>query len=195
MKKQMIIAGILAASAAAFSACSTTGGDAVLTSNVQPAPGPLTLSAIDDRDTETHFRAAGIGTNKDFATAKQIALADARTQLANKVKTKVSATVENVTKAKDVNGENIITTTSRELISKQATDQTLREMQQYTATLHEKNQNGDFVVHVGLEVPRSVVANAVSSAVDNVAESDPALAAVKEQIKQKSITDLIDKGL
>lgn len=195
MNKKYIISGILAAAAAAmFSACSTAGGSAVQV-ETQPATGPMTLSAISDRDTETHFRAVGIGTNKDLATAKSIALAEARTQLANKVKTRVDATIESTTKAKDVNGENIITTISREAISKQSTNQTLSEMQQYTDTLHKQKPNGDYEVWVGLEVPRAVVANAVSAAVDDVSQTDPAVAAVKEQLKQQALADLMKSGL
>lgn len=195
MNKKYIISGILAASAAAmFSACSTTGGDAVQV-ETQPVAGPMTISAISDRDTETHFRAVGIGTNKDLATAKSIALAEARTQLANKVKTRVDATIESTTKAKDVNGENVITTVSREAISKQSTNQTLSEMQQYTDTLHKQKPNGDYEVWIGLEVPRSVVANAVSSAVENVSQTDPAVAAVKDQLKKQALADLMKSGL
>lgn len=195
MVKKYIISGILAASAAAmFSACSTAGGSAVQV-ETQPAAGPMTLSAISDRDTETHFRAVGIGTNKDLMTAKSISLAEARTQLANKVQTRVEAVIASATKAKDVNGENVITTISRDAISKQVTNQTLSEMQQYTDTLHKQKPNGDYEVWTGLEVPRAVVANAVVSAVDGVSQSDPAVAAVKEQLKQQALADLLKSDL
>lgn len=195
MNKKNLISGILAIVAVAtFSACTAPAGDAVLT-DTKPADGPLTLSAIDDRDTATHFRAVGIGTNKDFATAKDISLAHARTQLANKVKTRVENSINSTTVAKDVNGENVITTTTREMISKQTTDQTLSEMQQFTATLSEKNAQGDYVVYVGLEVPREVVKNAMVAGIDNVAKGDPAVAAIKENLKAQAVADLLKSGL
>ena len=158
MKNKLLFLGLLAIVPFLFHHCKSTKSIAE-TTNAEEIKLPLSESKYQtDKD---YFRAVQSGLSPDLATAKKIALQNAKTELASNVQTVIKAVTDNYTNQRTV-GNKMEFENKFEELSRQVTNQKLTNIK----VLGEKSfreQDGRYTYWVAIEMPKDELLDDISS--------------------------------
>lgn len=189
MKNSLLISSV--ALAVFFVGC--TSDNAMNVKTVTP-DGTYIEEPINANNTETHFRAVGYGKAYDRNTARALAVHNARSALAEKIRTALTSEAErrakrtNTVAAQD--GEHsVLEAESRVFInvSKSFTSEMLRNLNEYGKPVYEKDGN-QFEFTIGMEMSREDVAEEVYNAVKQ--DSSVKIPAERNSALQREVAEL-----
>jgi hypothetical protein len=158
MKNKLFILSLLVTVPFFFHHCKSTKSISD-TTGAEEIKLPLSESKYQtDKD---YFRAVQSGLSPDLATAKKIALQNAKTELASNVQTTIKAVTDNYTNQRTV-GDRMEFENKFEELSRQVTNQKLSNVK----VLGEKTfreQDGKYTYWVAIEMPKDEILDDISS--------------------------------
>jgi hypothetical protein len=126
------------------------------------------LSGKEYRSNKDYFRASQNGKSPDLATAKKIALQNAKTELAGNIQTTIKAITDNYTNQRTVGDrqefENKFEEMSRTVVNQTLNDVRIIEEKTF------KEADGKFTHYVAIEMSREALANAVADRISKDAK-------------------------
>ena len=158
MKHLLLIIFLLGTISLAFYSCKSTKSISETTSSEE-----ITLPFSDSKyqTDKDYFRAIQSGLSPDLATAKKIALQNAKTELASNVQTIIKAVTDNYTNQRTV-GNRMEFENKFEELSRQVTNQKLTNVRVMgEKTFQEKD--GRYTYWVAIEMPKEELLNDISS--------------------------------
>lgn len=155
--------GIVLALSAASLMVSSCGGTKKVAANQGEKELEVPLSSKEYRSDATYFRETATGKSPDMATAKKIALMNARTQLASNIATTVKAVSEQyinqVSIANKQEYASKFEETSRNVVNQEISGVTIKDEKVF------KSKEGTYTYYVNIEMPKAKIAEGVADAI------------------------------
>lgn len=162
MKINKIIGIVLAISLASFMV-SSCGGTKKVAANDGEKELVVPLSGKEYRSDKDYFRETAQGKSPDMATAKKIALMNARTQLAANISATVKAVSEQYTNQVSIADKqeyaNKFEETTRNVVNQEISNVNIKDEKVF------KSKEGTYTYYVNIEMPKAQIVSGVEEAI------------------------------
>lgn len=153
MKKTIFYIAIIAITGATFTSCGGSKNLPSVQSNSTEVSVPLSGAAY--RTDKDYFRASQNGKSPDLATAKKIALQNAKTELAGNIEATMKAVIENYTNQRTVGDQQEFENKFEE-ISRTVVNQTLNDVKIIDEKVF-KEADGKYRYYIAIEMSKEPV--------------------------------------
>lgn len=162
MKINRIIGIVLAISLASFMV-SSCGGTKKAAANKGETELVVPLTGKEYRSDKEYFRETAEGKSPDMATAKKIALMNARTQLASNISTTVKAVSEQYINQVSIGNKQEYASkfeeTSRNVVNQEISNVNIKDEKVF------KSKEGTYTYYVNIEMPKQQIVDSVEKAI------------------------------